>query len=99
MGELNMRLEDHIMKAVQNVDVNVNKEKLLKAIRATDFVDELIDYLFVTCKDDDYITPEVICRKLLKHGLINKYDGQYTTQERRPTYLPRVKGDKDEQQN
>lgn len=77
-GELNMRAEEHVMKAVQQVDVNVDKEKLIRAIKATDFVDELIYYIFnVQEPDDDNLSAEVICRKLVKHGLIDKVDGYY----------------------
>ena len=77
-GELNMRAEKHIMKAVQQVDVNVDKEKLLEAIKAKDFVDELIGYIF-SYPYDDYMTMECLCRKLHKHGLIDKQDGEWTT--------------------
>ena len=44
--------------------------------RALDFVVELIDYIF-DYPDDDYMTTECLCRKLLKHGLIDKVDGYY----------------------
>ena len=77
-GEFNMKAEDHIMKAVQQVDVNVDKEKLIEAIKSKDFVDELIGYIFAH-PDDDYMTMECICRKLHKHGLIEKKDGEWTT--------------------
>lgn len=81
-GELNMRVEEHVMKAVQQVDVNVDKEKLIRAIKATDFVDELIYYIFnVQDADDDNLSAEVICRKLIKHGLIDKADGYYMPRE------------------
>ena len=77
-GELNMKAEEHVMKAVQQVNVNVDKEKLIKAIKTTEFVDELIYYIFnVQDADDDNLSAEVICRKLLKHGLIDKVDGHY----------------------
>lgn len=46
--------------------------------KATDFVAELIDYIF-TYPNDDYMTMECLCRKLHKHGLIDKQDGKYTT--------------------
>lgn len=81
-GELNMKAEEHILKAVQQIDVNVDKEKLIKAIKATDFVDELIYYIFhVQDADDDNLSAELVCRKLLKHGLIDKVDGYYQTHE------------------
>ena len=45
--------------------------------RAVDFVAELIDYIF-EYPNDDYMTMECLCRKLYKHGLIDKQDGEYT---------------------
>ena len=44
--------------------------------RALDFVVELIDYI-AEYPDDDYMTMECLCRKLFKHGLIDKKDGYY----------------------
>lgn len=46
--------------------------------RALDFVVELIEYIF-EYPDDDYMTMECLCRKLVKHGLIDKVDGYYQT--------------------
>lgn len=47
-------------------------------IKASDFVDELIHYIFnVQDADDDNLSAEVICRKLVKHGLIDNVDGYY----------------------
>ena len=48
-------------------EISVLKKKMDKAEA---FLEELVEYLLVTCKDDDYITPEVICRKLAKYGYI-----------------------------
>ena len=42
------------------------------------FVNELIGYIFAY-PDDDYMTMECLCRKLYKHGLIDKKDGEWTT--------------------
>ena len=42
------------------------------------FVNELIGYIFAY-PDDDYMTMECLCRKLLKYGLIDKKDGEWTT--------------------
>ena len=42
------------------------------------FVNELIGYIFAY-PDDDYMTMECLCRKLHKHGLIEKKDGEWTT--------------------
>ncbi len=44
--------------------------------RALDFVVELIEYIF-EYPDDDYMTMECLCRKLHKHGLVDKKDGFY----------------------
>ena len=41
------------------------------------FVNELIGYIFAY-PDDDYMTLECLCRKLHKHGLIDKKDGEWT---------------------
>lgn len=42
-----------------------------------EFVNELIGYIFAY-PDDDYMTMECLCRKLHKHGLIDKKDGEWT---------------------
>lgn len=55
-------------------EIYVLKEKMDKAEA---FLEELVEYLLVTCKDDDYITPEVICRKLAKYGYIEHEDGYW----------------------
>ena len=57
------------------VEINVLKKKM---DNAEAFLEELVEYLLVTCKDDDYITPETICRKLCKYGFIDKKDGEWT---------------------
>jgi hypothetical protein len=44
--------------------------------RVVDFVVELIEYIF-EYPDDDYMTMECLCRKLVKYGLIDKKDGYY----------------------
>ena len=44
--------------------------------KAVDFVAELIDYI-AEYPDDDYMTMECLCRKLVKYGLIDKKDGYY----------------------
>ena len=41
------------------------------------FVNELIGYIFAY-PEDDYMTMECLCRKLHKHGLIDKKDGEWT---------------------
>lgn len=48
--------------------------------KAVDFVVELIDYI-AEYPDDDYMTMECLCRKLYKHGLIDKADGHYLLAE------------------
>lgn len=44
------------------------------------FVNELIGYIFAY-PDDDYMTMECLCRKLVKHGLLDKADGYYQTHD------------------
>ncbi len=44
--------------------------------RALDFVVEIIEYI-AEYPDDDYMTMECLCRKLFKHGLVDKKDGYY----------------------
>ena len=55
-------------------EISILKKKMDKAEA---FLEELVEYLLVTCKDDDYITPEVICRKLAKYGYIELEDGYW----------------------
>ena len=55
-------------------EISVLKKKMDKAEA---FLEELVEYLLVTCKDDDYITPEVICRKLGKYGYIELENGYW----------------------
>lgn len=56
------------------IELEVLKKKM---DNAEAFLEELIHYIFVVCKEDDYITPEVICRKLYKYGFIDKKDGEW----------------------
>jgi hypothetical protein len=42
------------------------------------FVNELIGYIFAF-PYDDYMTMECLCRKLHKHGLIEKKNGEWVT--------------------
>ena len=44
--------------------------------KCVDFVAELIEYIF-TYPDDDYMTMECLCRKLVKYGLIDNVDHRY----------------------
>ena len=48
--------------------------------RALDFVVELIDYI-AEYPDDDYMTMECLCRKLVKYDLIDKKDGYYLVEK------------------
>ena len=50
------------------IDIETGKEA---------FVNELIGYIFAY-PDDDYMTMECLCRKLHKHGLIERKDGEWT---------------------
>ena len=64
---------------MDTISLLIETEVLKKKMdNAEAFLEELINYIFVVCKDDDYITPEVICRKLYKYGFIDKKDGEWT---------------------
>lgn len=56
---------------------DINSAPTIDPVKEKDFVDELINYIF-EYPDDDYMTIETLCRKLYKHGLINKKDGEWT---------------------
>lgn len=76
IGQTNILIEDEVCKAVGRVGIHINKEELLKALKAYEFVEELTNYIFAY-PDDDYMTMECLCRKLVKHGLLDKADGYY----------------------
>ena len=76
IGQTNILIEDEVCKAVGKVGIHINKEELLKALKAYEFVEELTNYIF-EYPDDDYMTMECLCRKLRKHNLIWYADGQY----------------------
>ena len=80
VGQTNILIEDEVCKAVGRVGIHINKEELLKALKAYEFVEELINYIFAY-PNDDYMTMECLCRKLVKYGLIDKADGYYQTHE------------------
>lgn len=54
----------------------IDEEVMRIMCKCVDFVSELIDYI-AEYHDDDYMTMECLCRKLVKHGLIDKEDGYY----------------------
>ena len=65
-------------RVMDTVSLLIELEVLKKKMdNAEAFLEELVEYLLVTCKDDDYITPEVICRKLYKYGFIDMKDGEW----------------------
>lgn len=70
-------------------EISLLRQKMNKAEA---FLEELVEYLLVTCKDDDYITPEVICRKLAKYGYIELEDGYWVNpladRKTEPAYNP-----------
>jgi hypothetical protein len=69
------RKRGRVMNTIQLItEISVLKKKMDKAEA---FLEELVEYLLVTCKDDDYITPEVICRKLAKYGYIELENGYW----------------------
>ena len=80
IGQTNILIEDEVCKAVGKVGIHINKEELLKALKAYEFVEELTNYIF-EYPDDDYMTMECLCRKLVKYGLLGKVDGYYQTHE------------------
>ena len=58
-----------------HINRNANKGRYMT--NEEKFVNELIGYIFAY-PDDDYMTMECLCRKLHKHGLIDKKDGEWT---------------------
>ena len=54
------------------------------------FVNELIGYIFAY-PDDDYMTMECLCRKLHKHGLIERKDGEWTCNFIKRADIPQTK--------
>ena len=62
------------------------------------FVNELIGYIFAY-PDDDYMTMECLCRKLVKHGLLDKADGYYQTHDIRTNTHECVKDTHDKTEN
>lgn len=62
------------------VEFCTDKEVLQIMGNCVDFVSELIDYI-AEYPDDDYMTMECLCRKLVKYGLIEKADGYYRVAE------------------
>ena len=80
VGQTNILIEDEVCKAVGRVGIHINKEELLKALKAYEFVEELTNYIF-EYPNDDYMTMECLCRKLVKHGLLDKADGYYEPKE------------------
>lgn len=77
IGDPQIALEGEVIKAVHKVGIDVDRDGLLKALKSAEFVDELIGYIFAYYSDEDYIDAEVICRKLYKHGLIDRIDGAW----------------------
>ena len=59
-----------------HINRNANKGRYMT--NEEKFVNELIGYIFAY-PDDDYMTMECLCRKLHKHGLIDKKDGEFAT--------------------
>ena len=59
-----------------HINRNANKGRYMT--NEEKFVNELIGYIFAY-PDDDYMTMECLCRKLHKYGLIDKKDGEWTT--------------------
>ena len=51
--------------------------EMMAMYHSLQFVEELIDYI-EEYPDDDYMTMECLCRKLVKYHLMSKVDGYYT---------------------
>ena len=98
IGQTNILIEDEVCKAVGRAGIHINKEELLKALKAYEFVEELTNYIF-EYPDDDYMTMECLCRKLVKHGLLDKVDGYYQTHEIRTNTHECVKDTHDKTYN
>ena len=58
------------------ITFRTDKEVMQIMGNCVDFVCELIDYI-AEYPDDDYMTMECLCRKLVKYDLIDKKDGYY----------------------
>ena len=54
--------------------------EMMKMYHSLKFVEELIDYI-EEYPDDDYMTMECLCRKLVKYNLMSKVDGYYQSKE------------------
>lgn len=51
--------------------------EMMAMYHSLQFVEELLDYI-EQYPDDDYMTMECLCRKLVKYKLMSKVDGYYT---------------------
>ena len=51
--------------------------EMMAMYHSLQFVEELLDYI-EQYPDDDYMTMECLCRKLVKYHLMSKVDGYYT---------------------
>ena len=58
------------------ITFRTDKEVMQIMGNCVDFVCDIIDYI-AEYPDDDYMTMECLCRKLVKYGLIDKKDGEY----------------------
>lgn len=55
---------------------DIDNAHTIDLAKEKDFVNEIIGYIFAY-PDDDYMLMETLCRKLHKHGLLDKKDGEW----------------------
>lgn len=68
--ELVTKLDNGVLRAVQEVGIDVDKDKLLKALQASEFVDRLIEHIFLLYAADEYMPVRAILEMLVEHGFI-----------------------------
>lgn len=63
-------VDNGVLRAVQEVGIDVDKDKLLKALQASEFVDRLIDHIFLLYAADEYMPVRAILEMLVEHGFV-----------------------------
>ena len=64
--------------------------EMMAMYHSLQFVEELLDYI-EQYPDDDYMTMECLCRKLVKYHLMSKVDGYYTADRKTEPYEYEIK--------
>lgn len=78
--ELITELDNRALRAVQEVGIIVDKDKLSKALQASEFVDRLIEHIFLLYTADEYMPVRAILEMLVEHEFIvhtEETSGQY----------------------